>query len=182
MRNPWLQAFDVPSSVRVGARLSLSYVISSIPPSDVRGLRPVYARHRSETPPGFEQATPPIIHQKRSAGRVLGIVNDMETGSALRSNSACATPRAVSADTGKPGTAVQVTASCTSPGAAASGGVTAPPFPIPTVDGALYLAAEVIWGEAWPARHNHELWLTGPDGGYSGELSPNLLRRLRIGK
>jgi hypothetical protein len=32
------------------------------------------------------------------------------------------------------------------------------PIPIPTTDGALYLAAEVIYGEAWAARHNAEIW------------------------
>jgi hypothetical protein len=32
------------------------------------------------------------------------------------------------------------------------------PTPIPTTDGALYLAAEVIYGEAWAARHNAEIW------------------------
>jgi hypothetical protein len=36
--------------------------------------------------------------------------------------------------------------------------------PTPTTDGALYLAAEIIWPEIWPARHNHEVWKTGPDG------------------
>jgi hypothetical protein len=71
-----------------------------------------------------------------------------------------------STDTGKPVPAVPVTNTWAQPGAAASGGVTTPPFPIPTVDGALYLAAETIWGETWPARHNHELWLVGPDGTY----------------
>jgi len=38
---------------------------------------------------------------------------------------------------------------------------------VPTVDGALYLAAEVIWPETWPARSNLDLWGTGPDGTYA---------------
>ena len=30
--------------------------------------------------------------------------------------------------------------------------------PIPTTDGALYLAAEILWPEIWPAAHNREVW------------------------
>lgn len=30
--------------------------------------------------------------------------------------------------------------------------------PIPTPDGALFLAAETLWPEIWPAAHNRELW------------------------
>jgi hypothetical protein len=41
------------------------------------------------------------------------------------------------------------------------------PIPIePTIDGAFYLAAEVIWPEIWPAAHNREIWGAGPDGTY----------------
>ncbi len=49
---------------------------------------------------------------------------------------------------------------CALPGAASTGEeLTCPsPIPIPTTDGALYLAAEVIYGEAWAARHNAEVW------------------------
>ncbi len=27
-----------------------------------------------------------------------------------------------------------------------------------TIDGAVYLAAEILFGEAWAARHNAEIW------------------------
>jgi hypothetical protein len=67
-------------------------------------------------------------------------------------------------DAGKPDQAVPVTSGYTSPGAAIPGDVPASPIPIPAVNGALYLAAEIVWPEFWPARHNHEIWQTGPDG------------------
>lgn len=70
-------------------------------------------------------------------------------------------------DAGKPDTAVPVTNGCTSRAAAIPGDVTAAsPIPIPTIDGALYLAAEIIWPEFWPARSNRDLWGMGPDGTY----------------
>jgi hypothetical protein len=37
------------------------------------------------------------------------------------------------------------------------GELTGSPLPIPTVDGDLYLAAEILWPEIWPASHNSEL-------------------------
>ena len=65
-------------------------------------------------------------------------------------------------DAGKPKAAVPVTNGCALPGAAIPGPVhQAGPFPIPTIDSALYLAAEI---EFWPARSNHELLGAAPDG------------------
>lgn len=70
-------------------------------------------------------------------------------------------------DTEKPDAAVPVTNGCALPSAAIRGDVTASPSPIePSIDGALYLAAEILWPEFWPARRNHDLWGTGPDGTY----------------
>lgn len=60
--------------------------------------------------------------------------------------------------------AVPLTDGCTLPGAAIRGDVTASPIPVPTIDGALYLVAEIIWPEFWPAAHNHDLWRAGRDG------------------
>jgi len=54
--------------------------------------------------------------------------------------------------------AVPVTNDCALPGAAISGELTGSPIPIPSTDGALCLADEVIYGEAWAARHNAEIW------------------------
>lgn len=74
----------------------------------------------------------------------------------------------ISTDTGKPKAAVPVTNGGTSPGAALQGELTRSPIPIePTIDGALYLAAEILWPEIWPAAHNRELWGAGPDGTYA---------------
>jgi hypothetical protein len=73
---------------------------------------------------------------------------------------------AIDQDAGKRDAAVPATNGCTLPGAAIRGDVTASPSPSPTIDGALYLTAEVIWPEIWPALHNHELWGAGPDGNY----------------
>ena len=67
-------------------------------------------------------------------------------------------------DAGKLDAAVPVTNGCASLSAANWGDVTA--APTPTIDGALYLAAEIIWPEFWPARGNHDLWGAGPDGTY----------------
>jgi hypothetical protein len=54
------------------------------------------------------------------------------------------------------------------PAAAIQGELSGSPIPIePSVDGALYLAAEIIWPEIWPARSNLDLWGTGPDGTYA---------------
>ncbi len=61
-------------------------------------------------------------------------------------------------DAGKHDEAVPVTNGCALPGAAISGELTGSPIPIPTTDGALSFAAEVIYGEAWAARHNAEIW------------------------
>lgn len=70
-------------------------------------------------------------------------------------------------DAGKPDAAVPVTIGCALPGAAIRGDVTPSPFPIePSIDGALYLAAEILWPDFWPARSNHDLWGTGPEGTY----------------
>jgi hypothetical protein len=70
-------------------------------------------------------------------------------------------------DAGKPKAAVPVTNGGALPGAAIPGDVTASPIPIePSIDGALYLAAEILWPEFWPARSNHDQWGTGPDGTY----------------
>lgn len=67
--------------------------------------------------------------------------------------------RTISPDLGKPDTAVPVANGCALPRAAASGDVTASPFQTePTIDGALYLAAEILWPEPWAAAHNRELW------------------------
>ena len=69
-------------------------------------------------------------------------------------------PETISTDQGKPDRAVPVTSGCALPGAAITGEVLtgASPIPIPTTDGALWLAAEVIYGEAWAVRHNAEIW------------------------
>ena len=76
-------------------------------------------------------------------------------------------PKTIYRDAGKPYAAVPVTNGCALPGAAIPEDVTASPFPIePSIDGALFLAAEFIWPEFWPARSNHDLWGTGPDGTY----------------
>lgn len=71
-------------------------------------------------------------------------------------------------DAGKPDAAVPVTNGCALPGAGIPGPVhQAGPSPIePSIDGALYLAAEILWPEFWPARSNRDLWGTGPDGTY----------------
>lgn len=71
---------------------------------------------------------------------------------------------AIYRDTGKPETAVPVTNGCASPSAAIEGELPGSPIPIPTIDGALYLAAEILFPEIWPAAHNRELWGAGPDG------------------
>lgn len=34
--------------------------------------------------------------------------------------------------------------------------------PTPTLDGALFLAAEILWPEVWPAAHNRDLWVAEP--------------------
>ena len=58
------------------------------------------------------------------------------------------------------------------------GEVTASPSPMPTIDGPeFFLAAEIIFGEAWAASHEQELsiagfdgtlaWRDGPDGFFS---------------
>jgi hypothetical protein len=74
-------------------------------------------------------------------------------------------PNTIYRDAGKPKAAVPVTNGCALPGAAIPGDVTQSPIPIePSIDGALYLAAEILWPEFWPARSNHDLWGTGPDG------------------
>lgn len=52
------------------------------------------------------------------------------------------------------------------PAASNQGPVPYPAGPTPTTDGALYLAAEILWPEIWPAAHNRELWGAGPDGTY----------------
>jgi hypothetical protein len=71
-------------------------------------------------------------------------------------------------DAGKPDAVVPVTTGCTLPGAAIQGELTGSPLPIEaTLDGALYLAAEVVFGEAWAAQQKEELWQTGPDGTYA---------------
>jgi hypothetical protein len=61
-------------------------------------------------------------------------------------------------DAGKPDGAVPVTNGCALPGAAISGELTGSPIPISTPDGALGLAVEFIYGEAWAAGHNAEIW------------------------
>ena len=73
---------------------------------------------------------------------------------------------AISTGTVKPYAAVPATYGCASPPAGAPGELTGSPIPIePSSDGPeFYLAAEILWPEIWPARSNHELWLTGPDG------------------
>ena len=79
-----------------------------------------------------------------------------------------ALPKTIYRDAGKPYLAVPVTNGCASPGAAIQGELTGSPIPIePTIDGALYLAAEIIWPEIWPAAHNAEICGTGPDGTYA---------------
>jgi hypothetical protein len=72
-------------------------------------------------------------------------------------------------DAGKPDQAVPVTTECVLPSAFTSGeALTGPsPIPIPTIDGAAYLALEITWPEIWPAAHNREIWNAGPDGAYS---------------
>ncbi len=75
--------------------------------------------------------------------------------------------RTIYRDAGKPNQAVLVTTECALPGAFTPGELTSSPIPIPTTDGAAYLALEIIWPEIWPAAHNHELWNTGPDGTYA---------------
>jgi hypothetical protein len=70
-------------------------------------------------------------------------------------------PKTISGDAGKPNRAVPVTTECAEPGAFTPGPVpyrAAGPTSIPTTDGALYLAGEVIYGEAWAFRHNAEIW------------------------
>ena len=67
---------------------------------------------------------------------------------------------------GLKGEARPVTNSCALPSAPAIGDATASPVPIPTIDGALYLAAEILLPEFWPAGSNHDLWGGGPDGTY----------------
>jgi hypothetical protein len=60
--------------------------------------------------------------------------------------------------------ACSVTTECALPGAFTLGEVTASPVPIPAIEGAAHLALEIAWLGFWPARHNHEIWQTGPDG------------------
>jgi hypothetical protein len=70
-------------------------------------------------------------------------------------------------DLEKPSAAAPVTTECGEPAAFAPRPA---PYRVagstPTIDGALYLAAEVLWPETWPARHNAEIWGTRPDGIY----------------
>jgi hypothetical protein len=62
-------------------------------------------------------------------------------------------------DAEKPGTAAPTHNGHALPGAAINGAnLPVGRLPIPTTDGALYLANEVIYGEAWAARHNAEIW------------------------
>jgi len=68
------------------------------------------------------------------------------------------TPPKISTDQGKPDQAVPVANGCALPGAASTGELTGSPIPIPTTDGAVCLAAEISYGEAWAARHNAEVW------------------------
>jgi len=76
-----------------------------------------------------------------------------------------ALPKPIYRDAGNPESTVPVTDGCTPPDAPIPGDVTASPISIePTIDGALYLAAEILWPEIWPARSHHDLWGTGPDG------------------
>ncbi|MGP0076182.1 MAG: hypothetical protein ACLPWF_30035 [Bryobacteraceae bacterium] len=70
-------------------------------------------------------------------------------------------------DAGKPDQAVPVTNECALPGVFTPGELTGSPIPIPTTDGAAYLALEIIWAEIWPATHNRDVWGTGPDGTYA---------------
>lgn len=70
---------------------------------------------------------------------------------------------------GLKGKACPVTNECGEPAAFTPGPVSYRTGPIPIsrvddVDGEMWLAAEILWPEIWPARHNRELWLTGPDG------------------
>lgn len=63
-----------------------------------------------------------------------------------------------------PEASLPLTKGCTSPGAAIQGELTGSPIPIePTIDGGLYLAAE-IWAEGWPAAHDRDIWSAGADG------------------
>lgn len=72
-------------------------------------------------------------------------------------------------DAGKPDQAVPVTNECASPGAFTPGEVltSSSPAPRPKIDGNADLAGEIPWPELWPARHNQEIWSTGPDGSYA---------------
>jgi hypothetical protein len=47
---------------------------------------------------------------------------------------------------------------CALPGAAITGEITGSPIPIPTPDGAIYLAAGVAYGETWAVGHNSKIW------------------------
>ena len=70
-------------------------------------------------------------------------------------------------DAGKLHAAFPVKNECGEPAAFTPGSVPYRgwPFSIPTGDGALYLAAEILWPEIWPAAHNRELQKA--DGTYS---------------
>jgi hypothetical protein len=57
----------------------------------------------------------------------------------------------------KPITAAPAATECGGP-AAFTPGPAYQAGPIPTIDGALLLAAEILWPEIWPAAHNRELW------------------------
>ncbi len=64
-----------------------------------------------------------------------------------------------------PKPAAPLTFECAEPGALISGlAYLAGPVPQPTVDGAMWLAAELVFGEKWPSGHSHGLGLPGPDG------------------
>jgi excisionase family DNA binding protein len=75
-------------------------------------------------------------------------------------------PKPIFRDAGKPDATVPVTNGCTSAGVAILGDAATSPNQIPTTDGALYPAAEIIWPEIWPAAYNRDVWEAGPDGTY----------------
>ncbi len=62
----------------------------------------------------------------------------------------------------KPKTAAPAATECGAP-AAFTPGPAYQAGPTPTLDGALYLAAEILWPEIWPAALNSELWGAGPE-------------------
>ena len=64
----------------------------------------------------------------------------------------------------KPKAAAPAATECGVPAAFTPGPVYYRAGPIPTTDGALLLAMEILWPEIWPAAHNHELWGARPDG------------------